>query len=249
MRLGPSSGRVHRIPAARFGSELVYLASDCELATWLYFFFQPDVRHLATQVDCEPDDTRRIALECGLKHPRDRRGRPWTISTDLIVTRDDAGGVKTEAINVKPGDFDITNQRFSRLCEVEARYHYERGASWSLVRSRGLNTNWARNFFYLYPAADAFYRKGFTDIQMEVQARVLRRLKRPNNASTVRDICRHLTREQHWEPGAAVAAYRALLATRTIWTDMNVADLLSVSPCAVIASKVGRSCNIGAKFV
>jgi hypothetical protein len=237
MRLGPSSGRVHRISAARFGRELVYLASDCELATWLYFFFQPDVRHLATQVDCEPGDTRRIAAECGISHPRDVQGRPWTISTDLVVTRDSAGSAKTEAINIKPNDFDITQERFQRLCEIERCYHFERGASWSLIRSRGLNTNWARNFFYLYPAADAFYRKGFSDKQLHVQTRVLRRLMRPNGAPTVRDMCRHVTQEEKLEPGAAVAAYRALLATRKVWTNMNVADLLSVSPFAVVTDR------------
>lgn len=228
---------MHRIPAARFGRELVYLASDCELATWLYCFFQADVRHIATQVDCEPEDTKRIAVECGMNHPRDRRGRTWTISTDLVVTRDNAGSVKTEAINVKPNDFDITQERFQRLCEIEARYHYERGAEFALVLSHGLNTNWARNFFYLYPAADAFYRSGFSDEQLHVQTRVLRQLRRPNGAPTVRDVCRHLTQEERLEPGAAVAAYRSLLATRKIWTSMNVTDLLSVAPFAVTGSE------------
>jgi hypothetical protein len=52
-------------------------------------------------------------------------------------------------------------------------------------------------------------------------------------------VCRHLTQEERLEPGAAVAAYRSLLATRKIWTSMNVTDLLSVAPFAVTAQKVG----------
>lgn len=227
---GPSRGRVHRLGDARYGN--VYLASDAELAAYLFEYFQPDTSHIATQVDCEPTATQRIALEKEVPHPRDQKSRPWTISTDLVVSRTIEGVVKREAINVKHVSY-TPNKRFRALCAVEATYHHERGASWRLCISRGLNTNWARNLLYLYPAADDFYRNGFSEMDAALHAIFLRGLRSPEYANTIRDLCRHLTREFRLEPGAAVRAYRSLLATRRIWTDMNVRDLMEVPPAAV----------------
>jgi hypothetical protein len=241
MSAGSSSGRVHRIGNARDENDYAYLASDCEFATYLYFYFSSKVANIATQVDCEPGQTRRIALELGIEHPKNRRKRPWMISTDLLVTFVDNGKTWQEAVNVKHRAFDVSERRFRNLCSIEARYHHERGAKWWLCRSNGLNTNWARNYLWLYPAADDFYRSGLIQEQVRIRDLFLRRLRRPRGAHTVRDLCRMMTESDGLETGAAVSAYRSLLATQTIWCDMNVEDLLLVPPGAVTPLQPGLS--------
>lgn len=234
MSAGSSSGRTHRLGNARHENDYVYLASDCELATFLHFYFNAKVVNIAVQVDCEPARTREIALELGITHPLNRRKRPWMISTDLLITFAEDGETWQEAVNVKHRSFDVSQRRFRNLCSIEARYHHERGVKWWLCRSNGLNTNWAKNYLYLYSAADDFYRSGLTEEQVRVRDLLLRRLRRPSGAHTVRDLCRLITEREDLGAGEAVAAYRSLLATQTIWCDMNVEDLLLIPPSAVM---------------
>lgn len=231
MATGPSRGRVHRLGDARYGN--IYLASDAEFAVFLYSYFLPNVTHIAAQVDCEPAATQKIALEMGVAHPRDQRGKPWTISTDLVVTQTIDGHAVREAINVKHALFDTSSSRFRALCSVEAAYHHERGASWRLCISKGLNTHWARNLSWLYPTADDFYRRGVSESDVVAQDKFLHALSHFHYANTIRDLCRHLTSASRLEPGMAVRAYRSLLATRQIWTNLNIFDLMEARPLDV----------------
>jgi len=157
----------------------------------------------------------------------------WTISTDLIVTSELEEKTTRAAINVKHYSFDTSARRFRALCRVERAYHYQQGATWSLCLSKGLNTAWARNLLWLYPFADEYYRRGFTDAETIVHEIVLRGLRRFSQANTMLEVCRYITQEHRLPPGAAVRAYRSLLATRRVWTDMNARDLMTVSPSAI----------------
>ncbi|BEU25798.1 TnsA endonuclease C-terminal domain-containing protein [Paraburkholderia caribensis] len=239
MDVRASRGRVHRLSAVRFGDEFVYLASDTELAPYLWGYFHVNILHLATQVDCCPIQTGRIADELGIRHPLDRDKGQSMISTDIVATFMMDDGERIHAINVKPPTFNAEQSRFRRLCSIEARYHHERGAGWFLSRSRGLNTNWSRNLWWLHPTAEAFYRSGFTQREEEIQAVFLKRLASPRGAATIRDICRYMHETGAARAGEPVRAYRQLLATRKIWTDMNVADLTAASPYALSVKRRG----------
>jgi hypothetical protein len=238
---GSSSGRTHRIAIARFGNQFIYLASDAEFAVFLMEYFDEEVTHIETQVDCEPEATQRIADSLGIKHPRNHAGKPWTISTDMIVTRTLKGRTSRRANNIKAHGFDVRNRRFRCICSIEDRYHRERGTSWCLAVSRGLNTAWARNYAWLFPVSNHYYARGFNERQMYVQDLVLARLAKPRYASTVREVGQHATAAFGLGPGEAVRAIRELLATRQIWSDMNSPDLLDQSPSAMRVDRARRS--------
>ncbi|WP_341865855.1 hypothetical protein [Paraburkholderia steynii] len=178
-----------------------------------------------------------------VSHPRDRAGKMWTISTDLVVTSERDEKTIKGAVNVKHFLFDTSERRFRALCTVERAYYRQQGATWSLCLSRGLNTAWARNLLWLYPLADEYYRRGFTDAETIAHAILLRGLRRFSHLNTMMEACFHITKESGLRPGAVVRAYRSLLATRHIWTDMNVQDLMAASPSAirVLQKPVGRA--------
>ncbi|WP_341317460.1 hypothetical protein WN982_40020 [Paraburkholderia sp. IMGN_8] len=234
LRAGPSCGRIHRIGTARFKTDAMYLASDCELATYLWVYYMRPALHIAAQVDCEPFETGRIADELRISHPRKRNGEARVISTDLVATVAKDGESSVEALNVKYWTFDVKKPSFGRLCSIEARYYTSRGGEWYLVRSRGLNTNWARNFFYLYPTSDLYFFEGFNDAQLTAQDMFLRRLRNPRGDVTVGDVCRNLQKDSQLGNGVAARAYRELLATKRLWTDMNVDDLMQIAPSALV---------------
>jgi hypothetical protein len=134
---------------------------------------------------------------------------------------------------VKQKDFNVDDSRFQRLCSIESRYHHERGAQWRLALSHGLNTNWAKNLYWLFPIADDYYRVGFTRAEEEAQSIFLTRLRNPRGATTIRDMCRHLRESGVLKGSSPVTAYGQLLATRTLQANMDVGDPLDLPPSAL----------------
>ncbi len=98
----PSKGRRHRIYCAKVGREL-HLLSDLERQCAFAGEYTAQVVDIREQLPLLPLwETQQIAIELGIRHPRDPGAQhDIVMTTDQVWTFAVAGGSGTRAINVK----------------------------------------------------------------------------------------------------------------------------------------------------
>lgn len=219
-----SSGRIHRFVCQRFDKRPILLLSDSELAVFLWLYRQETTIDIESQKKCDLDATIQIAFEQDIRYPKDKNGSPLTIITDLVALHERRGRMWSEAVSVKPQIFRLS-RRAERILRIEERYHSDRGTTWSLARSQGLNTDWARNLWWLFPYAETAIAQGFTDKQLAAQSEFLKAMRRGSGTSSINELCNKLIRSGKLLPGEAMRVFRELLAIKCIDADLNVPDL------------------------
>lgn len=147
----PSSGRVHRIPSTK-SNRLHHALSDLEKYSFLFYDWKDEVIDIREQYPLDREITRRIAQECGIKHPQDPdTGCDIVMTTDFLITTFVNGEQKLAARAVKPSD-QLTNRVIEKL-ELERRYWKELKTDWGIITdnelptSQALALDWARNVF------------------------------------------------------------------------------------------------------
>lgn len=219
-----TSGRMHRFRCERFDKRPILLLSDSELAEFLRLYRQDSTLDVESQKECDLDATIRIAFENEIRYPKDKKGNLLTITTDLVALHEKNGRLWSEAVSVKPV-ISRLSPRAERVLRIEERYHRDRGATWSLARSQGLNSDWARNLWWLFPYSETAIAQGYTDEQLSAHSELLKAMRRESGRSSISDLCNKLITSGKLRPGEAMRAFRELLAIKCVDADLNVPDL------------------------
>lgn len=214
------SGRSHRIISQSFRRRPLLLFSDSEYAEFLRQNWMPTVVDIEAQKPCELEVTQKIAIDLGIRHPW-YKGGVSTLNTDLVVTHEDAGRYRTEAVSVKHHLTKISDHARRRL-KIEQRYHELRGATWVEVRSFGLNSDWSRNLFWLYPFLEDAVKNGFDQHQREAHEKFLWGLNRFKMEPSITDLFARLSAHGGLKSAEAARSFRELLAVQYLETEMNV---------------------------
>jgi hypothetical protein len=226
--VGPGYGRMHRLVCQAFNRRPILLLSDCELATFLYLYRQDSVIDVESQKLCDLDVTRRISLELGIRHPA-HKGEDSPLRTDLVAVHEIDGVRRSEALSVKHHQFWPATRKLE-LMLLEKRYYEDMGIAWADVRSRGLNSFWARNLFWLFQTAESAVRDGYSDGQLDAHARFLEGMHRWRWERSVSDLCVRLSTTGTMARVEAATAFRELLSIRYLDTDLNVPRLHETHP-------------------
>lgn len=158
----PSEGRVHRIPSLKYG-RLHHLLSDLEKYAFTIYEWNDAVLDIREQFPLDREITRRIAAECGIKHPTDpETGCDIVMTTDLLLTTIINGECVLKARAVKPSE-ELTNRTVAKL-EIERRYWQELNVDWGIVTERQLPKHFAIN---LYWARGVFDFEGLPQAELD----------------------------------------------------------------------------------
>lgn len=235
----PSLGRSSRLPGATTG-RLHHLLSDIESAAFLSFDWEETVTDIREQFPLDRDETRRIASEMGVPHPKDRKSRvDIVMTTDLLVDTSRNGGALLLARAVKPFG-DLGDRRTLEKLEIERRYWQRRSADWRLITERDYlkqriqNLRWMAEMRSLVEL-DAPHPRYWEDRCQRLSAAL-----KASRGLAIDSVFQELERAHGFASGEALTALRHLLANKQI--GMNIDEKFDVSaPVSVLTLQVAAA--------
>ena len=215
---GVTTGRIH------------HLLSNNEAAVFYQADWSPAVVDIREQFPLPRAETRRIANEMGVLHPRDR-GVDVVMTTDLLL---DVQGVddwlsfalppgrgrRLLAIACKPDDV-FWNARALDKLEIERRYWAGRGVMWDLLtasqlcRARMLKLQWLMEWHWLEHMSQERVPAFLAGCQT-----VLAHLA-TGPSGTAGQFLKGLDRTYGWAPGTALSRVRHLAAHKRVVMDTD----------------------------
>ncbi|SFL18592.1 TnsA endonuclease C terminal [Pseudovibrio ascidiaceicola] len=211
----PSLGRVN----GAFGHKSKrthHLLSDLELSVFLLLEWNSEVIQIREQFPLERDDTRKLALEAGIKHPS-LAGVDQYMSSDFLVDTSDEQRPKF-VLQAKYKDA-LQDARTVEKLELERRYWQAKGLPWYLITEREVPAVVTKNIKWLHPAMrEEEGRIELTLEQMELYGHHFK--KNPNK--TLISICKELDVAYGLPLGQSLQEMRQLLAKRYFTFDIFV---------------------------
>jgi hypothetical protein len=144
----PSTGLSVRF-FGRKTERLHHLLSSGEASACLEFDWDDNVADIREQYPLDRDETRAIAAEMGVRHPRDR-----DTHTDIVMTTDFLLDVASQAGTwriawaVKPEE-ELDDPRVVDKLEIERRYWKKRNVRWYLSTEKEHRELRTQNLFWL----------------------------------------------------------------------------------------------------
>ncbi len=217
----PSSGRRARVFTPLTGREH-HLLSDIETAVFFVLHWNAAVVDLREQFPLDRAETRRIAAEIGVPHPRDRHtGVDIVMTLDLLVDARDAAGTSCIPVSSKPFD-DLGDRRTLEKLEIERRYCQERWGGWRLMTDRDYSKQYVRNLRWVHEMIslehlEAPHSQYWTDCCNSVLHTL-----RASSGKSLRGALDAAESNRRLRSGDALSAFRHLLATKTVSMDLMV---------------------------
>lgn len=228
----PSLGRSSRLPGATTG-RLHHLLSDIESAAFLLFDWEVTVTDIREQFPLDRDETRSIAAEMGVAHPKDPKSRvDIVMTTDLLVDVTRNGGPQSLARAVKPFA-ELGERRTLEKLEIERRYWRRRGADWRLITEREYlkqriqNLRWMgemRSLAHLNAPHASYWEDRCSRVLLVLKA---------SRGQAIDTVFGQLEQVHGFASGEALTALRHLLATKQIHMDMD-AEFRVTAPVSVL---------------
>lgn len=119
----------------------VHLLSQGEVEAYFLLRWEDDVLDIREQFPLEEDITLQLAEEFGIKHPS-HKGKPVTMTTDLLVTKadgDHAYTVKTSLDEIK------VNQRTTEKLYIEKMYWKLKNVDYTIITKEQIDHQKAIN--------------------------------------------------------------------------------------------------------
>jgi hypothetical protein len=215
----PSSGRRSRVFTPLTGREH-HLLSDIETSVFFVLHWHDDVVDLREQFPLDRSETRRIAAELDVPHPKDRHTGVDTVMTlDLLVDVRTSASPLCVPVSCKPFD-DLEDRRTLEKLEIERLYCRKRWGTWHLMTDRDYSKVYVQNLRWVHEMCslenlDAPHPQYWADC-CESVLRTLRSSpgKSLRGALDVAEASRQL------RPGDALTAFRHLLAKKVVTMDL-----------------------------
>ena len=136
--VGRKSGRLHHL-----------LSGNLEQAAFLEFDWSDAVAEIREQFPLDRDETREIAAEMGISHPRDPKTQvDMVMTTDFVLDIHSQEGTYLLAWAIKPAE-ELRSRRTIDKLEIERRYWERRKVGWRLSSEPELPFQRAQNLRFL----------------------------------------------------------------------------------------------------
>lgn len=215
----PSTGRRSRVFTPLTGREH-HLLSDIETSVFFLLHWNDDVLDLREQFPLDRTETRRIAAEIGVPHPKDRHTGVDTVMTlDLLVDVKAAAGISCIPVSCKPSE-DLEDKRTLEKLEIERRYCQKRWGAWCLMTNRDYSKQYVQNLRWVHEMASLEHLEApHSQYWSDCCESVLRALhsspgKSLRGALDAAEVSRQL------RPGDAMTAFRHLVAKKKVTMDL-----------------------------
>lgn len=217
----PSSGRRSRVFTPLTGREH-HLLSDIETSVFFVLHWNDAVLDLREQFPLDRAETRLIAAELGVPHPRDPHTGVDTVMTlDLLVDVSAAAGSSCIPISCKSYE-DLEDRRTLEKLEIERLYSQRRWGGWHLMTNRDYSKQYVQNLRWVHEMCsltnlEAPHPHYWTDCCDSV----LRAL-RSSPGKSLRGALDAAEASRQLRSGDALTAFRHLLATKKVAMDLMV---------------------------
>ncbi|MMC31856.1 heteromeric transposase endonuclease subunit TnsA [Shigella sonnei] len=217
----PSSGRSHRIYSHKTG-RVHHLLSDLELAVFLSLEWESSVLDIREQFPLLPSDTRKIAIDSGIKHPV-IRGVDQVMSTDFLVDCKD-GPFEQFAIQVKPAAA-LQDERTLEKLELERRYWQQKQIPWFIFTDKEINPVVKENIEWLYSV-----KTEEVSAELLAQLSPLAHILQEKGDENIINVCKQVDIAYDLELGKTLSEIRALTANGFI--KFNIYKSFRANKCA-----------------
>lgn len=217
----PSTGRRARVFTPLTGREH-HLMSDVETAVFFVLHWNDDVLDLREQIPLDRAETRRIAAELGVPHPKDRH-----TDVDIVMTLDQLVDVRTTSgtlcVPVSCKTFeDLEDRRTLEKLEIERRYCQKRWGEWRLMTDRDYSKQYVQNLRWVHEMIslenlEAPHPEYWTDC-----CRSVLQTLRASPGRSIRGVLDAAESSRRLRSGDALSAFRHLLATKQVSMDLMV---------------------------
>lgn len=217
----PSRGRRSRVFTPLTGREH-HLLSDIETSVFFVFHWNDAVLDLREQFPLDRAETRRIAAELGVPHPKDPHTDVDTVMTlDLLV--DVKAAASTLCIPVSCKSFeDLEDKRTLEKLEIERRYSQARWGGWHLMTNRDYSKQYVKNLRWVHEMIslenlEAPHPQYWTDC-----CNFVLHTLRASPGKSLRGALDAAESNRRLRSGDALTAFRHLLATKKVSMDLMV---------------------------
>lgn len=215
-----SVGLSHRIQSWKPG-RVHHFLSKLEVSFFYVLEWSAKVVDIREQFPLLPvEETQTIAEALGFRHPTHPHLKtPVVLTTDFVVTLDEAGKSVDQARTVKYSK-DLQSRRTLEKLEIERQYWQTRGIDWGIVTEKDLPKTLVKNLEWVRPCYDLSH---LPRLNSRTQARIQEVMSALNQKETLplSVIALQCDDQLGLEPGISLAVARHCLATRKWLVDFE----------------------------
>jgi hypothetical protein len=216
----PSMGRMTRVQSFKTG-RMHHFLSDLE--TDLFFLLEWDsaVVDIREQFPLDREETRRIAQDMGVVHPRDTHTNVDIVMTsDMVIDIQTPAGICLTVRSVKPSD-DLSDRRVIEKLEIERRYWQARSTPWHLVTDRDLPDERVKKIKWLYELYSLEHLVVTQPSYWDDRCQRFVHQLHVAPSGLIRDFFVHLEKTCGFAKGDAMTVLRHLAARRVVLIDLD----------------------------
>jgi len=205
---GWKTGRVH------------HFLSLLELMVFYLFDWPLRVEDIREQFPLDLDETKAIANELGVRHPRDPKTKELVVmTTDFVVTVRNGVNEVVYSYTVKYAK-QLPSRRVMEKFEIERIYWSRRNVSWRIITERDINRDVVANVQWIHSHRDLNSLAPITLTTVtEIEKYLAPRLF--SQTSPLRILTDESDRAFSLRPGTSLSVVRHLIANRRIEVDMK----------------------------
>lgn len=240
---------VHEVPSSGYSSIRIgwkagrehHLLSKLEAKFFYICEWDDDVLDFREQFPLPRHETRQIAKELGVRHPRDPKTKTdIVITTDALLTVTKNVSSKTVARTVKY-DKDLSNERTKEKLLIEKTFWQRRDVEWGIITENSINEDLYRNVEWVHKSHNllgAFPSLHLEQIQC-LENELLAHL--PIWKGRLSILTDHLDSRLNLPIGCSLSMVQHLIAKKKVITNMHE----RINPCSVIEFTLPLAKEIG----
>lgn len=222
----PSIGTSSRTKGIKTG-RIQHTLSELESNVLLILDWDDSVTDIREQFPLlKLEDTKRIADEFKIKHPKDPKSKEFIImTTDFLITKKENGLVHDEAIAVKYSK-DLTNKRVLEKLNIEKVYWQRRGIKWRTITEKDINKVLCLNLRNIHSFINLYEEEiNKTDAKMLLYY-LKQKLNEKGDDKTLNIICRNFDKLNNFDVGTGLMLMKYLLVNKYISLDLENKKLI-----------------------
>ena len=217
----PSHGRRSRVFSLKTGREH-HLLSDIETSVFFVLHWNDAVLDVREQFPLDRAETRRLAAELGVPHPKDRHtGVDVVMTLDLLVDVSTSASRLCMPVSCKSAA-DLEDKRTLEKLEIERLYCRKRWGEWHVMTDRDYSEQYVQNLRWAHEMCSLnLLEAPHPHYWIDCCDSVLRAL-RSSQGKSLRGALDAAQTNRGLRPGDSLTAFRHLVATKKVVMDLSV---------------------------
>jgi hypothetical protein len=220
-----SDGRCHRLKG-NISQRKYELFSDLEKKVFNIFEFATNTINIREQFKLDFEETKRIAEEYNIPHPKDPKTKEFIpMTTDFVITLEKSGEVFDLAIACKYVS-DLGSKRTIEKLEIEKLFWEKQNKLWRIMTEMHVNDTFAANIQYVRNVYNIKRTAFLSQLDDEYLREITEILKYDLVGDVcVAEFCRDFDLRFALPKGSSLILVRHLIASHQICCDMEKAML------------------------